>query len=91
MGTWANNPKGAYGYTDYQSKIGNMSIPMLAAGTITAQSVVQWATTATSTGQVQVALTNGTLSAILGIALEAGTVWWEGELFRGKLARRHGR
>lgn len=72
MGTWLNNPKGAYGYLDYQTRIGNMSIPMLCAGTVTAQSVVQWATTATSTGQIQVALTNGTLAAVFGIALESG-------------------
>lgn len=65
------NPSGAYGYSDYQTLIGNQSMIMRAGGAaITAKSVVQFATTATSTGRIVTALTNGTLSAIVGIALE---------------------
>lgn len=70
MGAWLNNPKGAYGFTDLQTVVGNFSIPMKAAAAVTAKSAVQWATTATSSGQIVTALTNGTLAAVIGVALE---------------------
>lgn len=70
MAAWITNPTGAYGYTDLQTRVGNNAIPLKAAAAITAKSVVQWATTATSSGQVVTALTNGTLAAVLGIALD---------------------
>jgi predicted butyrate kinase (DUF1464 family) len=66
-----SNPNGAQGYTDLQTKLGNVVWPFKAAAAITKGQLVEIVTgTATQVGMIRTAITNGVLATIVGVALE---------------------